>query len=374
MQSLDHHAQTTLKALEAASLRRTLQETAREGGTASPVVWRDGRRLVSFSCNDYLNLATHPRIIEAAIAATRQFGVGAGASRLVTGNHPLIRELEQRLADLKGTEAACLFGSGTLANIGIIPALIGKGDLVLVDALAHASLFSGAMLSGARLRRFRHNDLDHLASLLTSDRPHAAHAMIVTDRVFSMDGDLAPTAALADLARRHDAWLITDDAHGIGVLPPDTAPVPLQMGTLSKAIGGYGGYLCASRAVIALMHNHARTLVYSTALPPGTVAAAIAALDLIAADPDYAARPLRHARLFTDAAGLPAAASPIVPILLGDAGRALAASARLEQAGFLVTAIRPPTVPPDTARLRITFTAGHDPADIVRLAGLVRAL
>jgi 8-amino-7-oxononanoate synthase len=374
MRSLDHHAQTTLDALQAANLRRTLHETTRAGGTASPVVWRCGRRLVSFSCNDYLNLATHPLVIEAAIAATRQFGVGAGASRLVTGNHPLIAALEQRLALLKRTEAACLFGSGSLANTGIIPALIGKRDLVLVDALAHASLFSGAMLSGARMRRFRHNDLDHLATLLAADRAQARHALIITDRVFSMDGDLAPTEALATLATQHDAWLMTDDAHGLGVLPPDTAPIPLQMGTLSKAIGGYGGYLCASRAVIALMHNQARMLVYSTALPPATVAAAIAALDLIAADPDYAGRPLRHARLFTDAAGLPPPASPIVPILLGEAARALAAAAQLERAGFLVTAIRPPTVPPGTARLRLTFTAGHAPADIMRLADLVRAL
>jgi 8-amino-7-oxononanoate synthase len=374
MQSLDTFAEATLASLHSSSLRRSLHQTARQGGSLSPIVWRDGRKLVSFSCNDYLNLATHPRIIEAAIEATRAYGVGAGASRLVTGNHPLVEQLERRLAALKRTEAACLFGSGYLANTGIIPALLTKGDLLLVDALAHSCIWAGAMLSGARLRRFRHNDVDHARSLLATERAAAARAMIVTDRVFSMDGDLAPTAELAALAQAYDAWFMTDDAHGLGVLGNDLAPVPLRMGTLSKAIGGYGGYLCASRSVIALMHNRARTLIYSTGLPPAALAASIAALDLIDDNPDYAARPLAYARTFSEAAGLPPPASPIVPILLGDADRALAASARLEQAGFLVAAIRPPTVPVGTSRLRLTFTAGHEPADIHRLAHLVRSL
>lgn len=374
MSSLDRYAQSVLDIADGRGLRRHLRPGTRDGGSASPVVWRDGVRLVSFCCNDYLNLATHPVVIEAAVTATRAFGVGAGASRLVTGDHPLMRELEQRLARLKGTAACCVFGSGYLANTGIIPALVGKPDLVLVDALGHACLFSGAWLSGARLLRFRHNDLEHLQALLARERGAVRHALIVTDRVFSMDGDLAPTAELAALAADHDAWLLTDDAHGIGVLSPDRALVPLQMGTLSKAIGGYGGYLCGSATVVALMHNAARTLIYSTGLPPGVIAASCAALDLIAADPIYAARPMEHARLFAEAVGLPPPASPIVPILLGDNDRAVAASALLERSGFLVAAIRPPSVPAGTARLRLTFTAGHDPADILRLAALVRAL
>ncbi len=374
MNSLENYALTTLAALDARGLRRRLRETAREGGSASPVVWREGRRLISFSCNDYLNLATHPAVIAASVAATQAFGAGAGASRLVTGDHPLIGALEMRLAALKGTEAACLFGSGYLANAGIIPALVGKADLVLVDALAHSCIWSGAALSGAGVRRFRHNDLGHLEALLTAERGQAGRVLIATDRVFSMDGDLAPTGAMMALAETYDAWLLTDDAHGLGVLPPDAAGVPLQMGTLSKAIGGYGGYLCASRAVVDLMYSRARTLVYSTGLPPGVAAAAIAALDVIAADPDYAARPLAHAQMFALAAGLDAPRSPIVPVILGSVERALAASARLEAAGFLVAAIRPPTVPEGTARLRLTFTAGHAAEDIERLAALVRAL
>jgi 8-amino-7-oxononanoate synthase len=374
MQSLDDFAGRTLDSLQARNLRRTLCQTSREGGTGSTVVWRGGRRLVSFSCNDYLGLATHPQIIEASVTAMLAYGVGAGASRLVTGNHPLAAELERRLAMLKQTDAASLFGSGYLANVGIIPALVGRGDLVLVDALAHSCIWSGAKLSGARLRRFRHNDVEHARTLLAAERASCERVIIATDRVFSMDGDLAPTAALAEVAQEYDAWLMTDDAHGLGVLPSDCAAVPLQMGTLSKAIGGYGGYLCASSPVIELMHNHARSLVYSTGLPPGVLGAAIAALDLIAADPSYAALPLRNARLFAAAAGLPPPASPIVPVILGDLHRVLEASATLEKAGYLVAAIRPPTVPVGTARLRLTFSATHKISDINALARLVKDL
>jgi 8-amino-7-oxononanoate synthase len=377
MESLDEFAAGKLAALERDGLRRTLVPTAR----GQLHVERGGRRLLSFSCNDYLNLTQHPAIKAAAIAATERYGVGSGASRLVTGNHPLHAELEARLARLKGTEAACVFGSGFLANTGIIPALAGPDDLVLLDELAHACLWAGARLARATVLAFRHNDVDHAEALLRTHRARHPRALIATDGVFSMDGDLAPLAGLGQIARRHDAWLLSDDAHGIGVVGggrgssfagPEPADVPLQMGTLSKAIGAYGGYLCASRPVIELMHNRARTLIYSTGLPPATVAAAIAALDLIARDPDYAARPLAKAQAFTRLAGLPPAQSPIVPIVLGDAQAALAASRMLEREGFLVVAIRPPTVPEGTARLRLAFTAAHPDAEIERLADLVR--
>jgi 8-amino-7-oxononanoate synthase len=377
MQSLDAFAAAKLAALDRGGLRRALAETARGG----LYVERDGRRLLSFSCNDYLNLSQHPAIKAAAIAATERYGVGAGASRLVTGNHPLYGELEARLAHLKGTEGACVFGSGFLANIGIIPALVGPGDLAILDELAHACIWAGARLSRATMLAFRHNDVAHAEELLRTHRGRHPRALIATDGVFSMDGDLAPLTELAEVARRHDAWLLSDDAHGIGVIGGGrgsshagrmSADVPLQMGTLSKAIGAYGGYLCASRPVIELMHNRARSLIYSTGLPPGTVAAAIAALDLIAREPDYAALPLAKARAFTRRAGLPDAQSPIVPIVIGKAADALAASRRLEQEGFLAVAIRPPTVPEGTARLRLAFTAGHPDDEIERLADLVR--
>jgi len=378
MTSLDEFAAGKLADLARAQLRRTLVETDRLDGIH---VERNGRRLLSFSCNDYLNLSQHPAVKAAAIEAVRRYGVGAGASRLVTGNHPLLGELERRLADLKGTEAACVFGSGYLANSGIIAALLGRDDLVLLDELSHACLWAGSQLSKATVLPFRHNDLAHLEALLLRHRGAHPRALIATDGVFSMDGDLAPLPELAAMARRYDAWLLTDDAHGIGVLGGGrgstfaggaAADIPLQMGTLSKAIGGYGGYLCASRPVIELMHNRARTFVYSTGLPPAAVAAAIASLDIIARDHDLVAQPVRKARAFTARVGLPAAQSPIVPIVLGSADAALSASRLLEQEGFLVVAIRPPTVPEGTARLRFAFTAGHPDADIERLADFIR--
>jgi 8-amino-7-oxononanoate synthase len=257
---------------------------------------------------------------------------------------------------------------------------------VLIDELAHACLWAGARLARATVIAFRHSDLAHVEALLEQHRSSHPHALIATDGVFSMDGDLAPIAGLATLAARFDAWLMTDDAHGIGVVgngrgstfaadahPGANRPdVPLQMGTLSKAIGAYGGYLCASAPVIELIQNRARSFIYSTGLPPAIVAAATAALDLIARDPAYAALPLAKARSFTRRLGLPETASPIVPLIVGDAQSALAASRQLEAEGFLVIAIRPPTVPAGTARLRFAFTAQHPDEEIARLADVVR--
>lgn len=377
--SLDNFAREKLEALEAQALRRRLIETDRREGA---VAFRDGRRLISFCCNDYLNLSQNEAVKRAAIEATEKYGTGSGASRLVSGNHPVFRELENRLAEWKQAEDCVVFGSGYMANLGIIPALMREGDLIVADELSHACLLSGSKLSGARVEIFRHNDMDHLRALLAAHRANAGHCLVVTDGIFSMDGDAAPVAEMADIARRHDAWLMTDDAHGIGVVGHEgrgssfmgaaKADVPLQMGTLSKAIGAYGGYLCASATVADFIRTRARTLIYSTGLPPGTAAAAIAALDFIEANPDYCKRPVEKARSFTRALGLPDPESPIVPLILGDAEATLAASKLLEAEGYLVTGIRPPTVPAGTARLRFTFTAEHDDADIARLASIVR--
>ena len=209
------HPLLPLDRLEAAQLRRRLAETTRADG-----VWleRGGRRLLSFSCNDYLGLTHHPKVKAAAIAATERYGAGAGASRLVTGNHPLYAELEARLAALKGSEAACIFGSGYLANAGIIPTLVDEDDLLLVDELAHACIWAGAQLSRGRVEMFRHNDVGHAREILSAHRAAHGHALIATDGVFSMDGDLAPLAELSALARDYDAWLMSDDAHGLGVI------------------------------------------------------------------------------------------------------------------------------------------------------------
>ncbi len=374
--SLDAMARSKLAALEARALLRQPVETARDG------VWveRGGRRLLSFSCNDYLDLSRHPAVKQAAVEATQRYGAGAGASRLVTGNHPLYAALEAKLAALKGTAAAMVFGSGYLANVGIISTLAGANDAVFVDELAHNCILTGAAASGGAVHAFRHNDVEHLAALLTAERSKHRHALIATDGVFSMDGDLAPLPDLAALAADHGAWLLADDAHGVGVVGggrgssfaftphPD---VPLQMGTLSKAVGVYGGYLCASQPVIDLLKSRAASFVYSTGLPPATVAAASAALDIIANDSVTVAKPLAKAKLFTNALGLAPAQSAIVPVVLGDTKKALAAAALLEAEGFLVAAIRPPTVPQNSARLRVTFSAAHDDADILRLADLI---
>jgi len=327
--------------MEARALRRRLVETDRYGRALAR---RGGRELLSFCCNDYLNLSQHPRVKEAAIEATRRYGVGSGGSRLVTGNHPLFAELETRLAHLKQAEDCVVFGSGYLANLGIVPSLAGRGDLILADELSHACLLAGMKLSGADTYIFRHNDLEHLESLLATHRAKAGRCLVLTDGVFSMDGDLAPVARMAALASAHDAWLMTDDAHGIGVVGGGRgssfaegvkADVPLQMGTLSKAIGSYGGYLCASKPVIDFVRTRARTFIYSTGLSPASVAASIAALDIIENEPEYAALPVRKAALFTRALGLPDPQSPIVPLIIGEAAATLEASALLEAEGFL---------------------------------------
>lgn len=378
MPSLDAFAQAKLDDLQRRHLLRALAETVREDG-----IWveRGGKRLLSFSCNDYLNFTQHPAVKQATVAAIEEYGAGSGASRLVTGNHPLYAQLEARLSRIKQTEAACVFGSGYLANAGIIPVLIGRDGLVLADELSHACLFAGAQLSRGTVMTFRHNNVAHARELLAAHRAEHDHALIVTDGVFSMDGDLAPLGDLLALANEHDAWLMSDDAHGLGVVGGGRGtsfvgnthiPVPLQMGTLSKAIGAYGGYLCASAVAIDLIRNRARTLIYSTGLPPACVAASIAALDLIEREPGYAALPVQKAKDFTRAAGLPEAQSPIVPVIVGDEEATLATSRMLAEEGYLAAAIRPPSVPPGTARLRLTFTAQHPDEHIIRLAGIVR--
>lgn len=379
MDSLNAFAQSKLDALEAEQLLRTLKADERLDD-----VWveRDGRRLLSFSCNDYLNLSHDPRVKQAAADAALRYGAGAAASRLVTGNHPLLRELEARLARFKGTEDACVFGAGYLANVGITPSLVKHGDLILIDELAHACLWAGAKLSGADVHVFAHNDMTEVEERLANERPKYERCMVLTDSVFSMDGDLAPLDALSALCEKYDAWLMSDDAHGLGVIGDGRgaaaafpgANVPLQMGTLSKAAGSFGGYVCASKRVINLIRTRARSFIYSTGLPPASAGAALKALEIIENEPDLVARPVEKARRFTRALNLQDAQSAIVPILLRDADRALKAQQQLEAEGFLVVAIRPPTVPVGTARLRFAFTAAHRDEDIDRAAACVRAL
>lgn len=378
--SLNDFARAKLDQLSNARLRRTLTDTHRIDGIRAE---RDGRVLTSFCCNDYLNLSQDPRVKAAAVAAIETYGVGAGASRLISGNHPLYAALEARLASFKGAEAVAVFGSGFLANAGVPPALVGPDDLILIDRLSHASMHTGARLSRARVIRYEHNDLDHCRALLRAERAAHPRCLMMTEGVFSMDGDRAPLAPTASLAREFDAWLLCDDAHGFGVLgsgrgsAEESDPVvdiPLSIGTLSKALGAYGGYLSASADVINLVQNRVRSFVYTTGLPPSVVASAIAALDIVESEPERVRAPLDHARRFARALQLQVPESQIVPIVVGDETATLDASAALEADGFLVGAIRPPTVPEGTARLRFTFSAGHEVADIDRLAESVRRI
>lgn len=380
MSNLDAFATEKLAQLDERGLRRSLIETDRHSATGAR---RDERPLISFCCNDYLNLSHHPAVIAASQDATKRFGTSAGASRLITGNVPLYSILEDKLARLKQTEAAIVFGSGYLTNIGVIPCLVDSNDMIVADELNHSCLFAGAQLSGASLYIYEHGNADACRAILERERPRHTKCLILTDGVFSMDGDIAPLNDLASMARRFDAWLMSDDAHGLGVLGGGRGSsftldgkedIPLQMGTLSKAVGTYGGYLCASSSVIDLIRNRARSFVYSTGLPPGTLAAAIKALEIIESDEALCAAPLANARAFCRRLNLPEPESNIVPLVLGEADRVMRASAALVERGYLVTGIRPPTVPEGTARLRLTFTAAHSGEDIDGLVDAVRDL
>ena len=343
----------------------------------------DGKDLISFTDNDYLGLSTHPDVIKAANSATQKYGAGAGASRLVTGNSPLYNILEQKIASLKECEDAIVFGSGYMANIGIIPALVGKNDLIIADELVHTCIHTGISLSKATCHLFKHNDVDHAKALLEEHRANYGNAMLLVDGVYSMDGDIAPLKELGELCLEHDVWLMNDDAHALGTIGNGKGSaaatgasklVPLQMGTLSKAVGAYGGYLAGPKSIINLMKSRARSLIYTTGLPPGILAAAIKAIDIIEYDKGRVARPLKLAQKFAAALNLPKPVSPIVPIIIGDETSTLASSEKLALTGFQVIAFRPPTVPEGTCRLRFTFSASHKDSDVDRLINICHGL
>jgi 8-amino-7-oxononanoate synthase len=364
-----------LQKLDEQHLMRRLRTMASATG---PSVTLENRPVILLSSNNYLGLATHPVVVEAAIAATREYGVGSGASRLVCGSLPPHQALETALARFKGTEAALTFAAGYLANISVIPVLIGKEGLILADRLCHASLIDGCRLSGAAFRVYRHRDMDHLERLLKR-RPRATSTLIVTDGVFSMDGDIAPLDDIAALAERYDAAVFVDDAHGTGVLGQGgrgslehckvEGRLPYHMGTLSKALGSVGAYLAGSASFIAYLVNTCRGFTYTTAPTPASAAAASAALQVIRQEPERRAR-LWHNRE-TLAGGLTrlgyqlaASESPILPILVGHSDRALSFAEALLEQGVYAPAIRPPTVPSNTSRIRVTITADHTAAHI----------
>jgi len=348
---------------------------------AGGVCEHDGRRVLNLSTNDYLNLSRHPLVLARARQALDTYGAGATASRLITGTLPLHEELEQRLAILKGYPAALLFGAGYLTNCGALDALLGRGDAVFADRLSHASLLDAARMTGARLHRFAHNDPDALRKLL--ERHAAPRRLIVTESVFSMDGDTAPLRAIGELATAHGALLLVDEAHATGVCGPRgsgeiaaqdaRAFVNLSMGTLSKALGGYGGFIACSEAMRTWLVNRARSFIYTTAPPPPVVGAALGALDALDLDPDMGARLLARAHAFRarlQEAGLDTDASctHIIPVRAGANDTALRWAARLRERGIVAVAIRPPTVPQGQARLRLSLSLAHTDDDLDRAA------
>jgi 8-amino-7-oxononanoate synthase len=346
----------------------------------------EGREVLLLCSNNYLGLAEHPRVREAAAEAAIRWGAGAGASRLICGNMDPHRRLEQRLAEFKRSAGALLFGSGYLANTGTIAALAGRGEVVLSDELNHASIIDGCRLSRAERFIYRHRDLEHLAWGL--DRAGARASLIVTDGVFSMDGDLAPLPELVELARRHRCRLLVDEAHGTGAVGPGgrgavaaaglTDEVEVIVGTLGKALGSYGAYVCASAELIDLLVNTARPFMFSTAPPPPTVGAAAAALELLASEPERVERLRRNAELMRRelrSFGLESGASrtQILPLVVGDAGAATALCELALDRGVFAQAIRPPTVPEGTSRLRLTVMATHAAGELRRAARVLAA-
>lgn len=357
--------------------RRRIVESAGPGGRL--VV--DGRNCTGFCSNDYLGLAQDPRVAEALAKAARGTGAGSGASHLVTGHHREHHRLEEALAAFTGRDRALAFSTGYMANLGLARALIGPGDAVFEDRLNHASLLDAGRLAGAEFVRFGHANAAALDAAL-AEHPRGLR-LVLTDGVFSMDGDLAPLPDIVEACERHDALLAVDDAHGLGVIGPTgrgivehfglgAAEVPALVGTLGKAFGSFGAFVAGDEALIEYLVQRARTYIYTTALPPAVAAATRRALEIAEAEPWRRARVLAHAARFrrlAAEAGIEALPSdtPIQPVLLGAALRATAASAALLDRGFLVTAIRPPTVPPGTSRLRITFSAAHQDSDVDRL-------
>ncbi len=345
------------------------------------------RAYLNFSSNDYLNLARHPDVVAKATEALRAAGCGATASRLLTGTLTWHDELEQKLARYKGYACALLFGSGFLANVGTIPALMGRNDYVFADKLVHASIVDAIMLSRAKLYRFRHNDVEHLEQLLKKSET-SGRRLIVTESVFSMDGDLAPLQDIAHVAQRHGAMVMVDEAHATGVFGPKGGGlvrewglepmINIGLGTLSKAFGGYGGFVACSESMRAFLINHARSFIYSTALPPSVVGAALGTMQVIEESCDLGAQLLKNAAVFRNRlqeAGLNTgnSASQIIPIMVGKNSKALAISEKLREQGIIGVAIRPPTVPQGTARIRLSVTLAHTREDLEHVGQVIIA-
>ncbi len=333
-------------------------------------VKRGSQKLISFSSNDYLGLSQNSKVKKSAIKATKKYGVGARASRYTDGNNSLYSKLESELSKHKKCDDAIVFSSGYVAAIGIIPALVTKGDLIIADRLIHSSLIDGSILSGARLMRFKHNNIDHVKELLKENRDKFNKCLIVTETIFSMDGDLGKVDELLKLANEFDSLLISDAAHDFGLNKVKSSKNHLQMGTFSKAFGSLGGYVCGDKLLIDYLQNFAKSQIYSTALPPSVLAASINSLKFIA-EKKLAQKCIKNAEYFCHLLKLEKPESAIVPIIIGDNELVIKIAKEVENKGFLISAIRPPTVEVGKSRLRITFSAAHKKTDIKKLAQII---
>ena len=374
------------EALEALRQQGLLRERRVLDSAQGPEIVVDGRSMLAFCSNDYLGLASHPGVIEALTEAAREHGVGSGSSHMVNGHHRLHQELEEALAEHTGREAAALFSTGYMANLGVTAAMAGRHDVILQDRLNHASLLDGARLAGARLKRYTHADTQAAARLLESE-PRCT--LVATDGVFSMDGDLAPLDGLSALCREHDLPLMVDDAHGLGVLGSkgggiaevrglDQSAVPILVGTLGKALGVGGAFVAGSQAFVDYLVQKARTYIYTTAMPPAMAAATRRSLELCQAEGWRRERLAKLVAWFRDEAmalgyRLMESWTPIQPLIVGPSDRAMALSEALARRDILVPAIRPPTVPQGEARLRLTFSASHTDEHMERLLEALRA-
>jgi len=378
MASLDKILSGRISRLQHENLLRNLHDTER---LSDAKVIRNGRKLISFSCNDYLGLSQNKKLMIAANNANSRYGVGSGASRLITGNNPLYAKLESKLAETCRTQAALVFGSGYLANIGVITALAGIGDLIIADKLSHSCIIEGALLSKAEFRRFTQNNLKSLKELLIKHRKDHNNCLVITESVFSMDGDSADIEKMLRLCKKYNAWLLVDYAHDINHLTgknPISSPDLIKMGTLSKAVGIYGGYIAGSRTLMEYLRSSAKSFIFTTALPPSVLGSSIAALDIIRKQPIRAKKALDNAAYFReslssklDELDIGHSDSQIVPIIIGGIEDTIRISEYLYENGYLVSAIRPPTVPVNTSRLRFSFSSQHDKKDIDKLIKLL---
>lgn len=367
-----------LQAIEDAGLRRVLRSVE---SPQQVTVFSEGHSLINFSSNDYLGLAADESVVAAAKDAVELFGAGAGSARLISGSQKVIHQLESKVAEFKQTEAAISFSSGYAAAMGTVPALVGAGDVVVVDKLVHASLVDAARLSGAKLRVFNHNDLNDLECILKWAAAHGRNTLVISESVFSMDGDLAPVRDLVKLKDQHGAWLMLDEAHATGLYGEGrrgvaeemgvAGDVEIQMGTLGKAMGAAGGYICGSQNLVDFLMNRARSFMFSTAPVPAQAAAGCRAIEITQSDEGERLRTRLWANvdalkngLIRQGWKLPVVRSAILPLMIGDEFEAVALSARLREAGVWVPAVRYPTVARGQARLRITVSSAHEPAHL----------